>query len=342
MFGKKEPIKLDENLIKKVDDDLIVHNMPDQKRLAGNRLLEKAPVSSGFQISAPKNNFKMVGMFIIVGGFIVIGILVYISYSFIIKPASKNTIANPQQSEKVVDNKAVPIPPISIPAEVIDINATTSVVISEPIDLNVSTSTNDLGASLDVLNGQVSEEVIPLLDSDNDGLYDEEELALGLNINMDNSDLDLYTDKIELDGAYNPNGVGKLADNTALIKYDNKDFNFEILYPKNWKLKEASGDNATIFTAPDDSIIQVSVQDNSSGLNIMSWYADAFPGSALTYERIKSGATWDGVMGEDNLNFYLTDKNHQKIYIISYLPIYANRLAYPSLFKALISSIILK
>jgi hypothetical protein len=74
----------------------------------------------------------------------------------------------------------------------------------------------------------------------------------------------------------------------------------------------------------------------------MSWYADAFPGAALTYDKLKPGLNWDGVISEDNLNFYLTDKKHQKIYIISYLPIFSNRLAYPNLFSAMINSAVLK
>lgn len=344
MFRKKIKIKEDETIVKKVNQDLIVHNMPDKKRLAGNGFLEKTAVSSGgfqgAQITAPKNNFKKIGLLIIIGGFIVIGILVYLSFRFIIKPTVKNS--NAPITTQVPNDKATSTAPISAPSEAIVISASPLVATNSAVSLNFSTSSNENIPPLDALSGLTSDQVIPLLDSDSDGLYDEEEIALGTNPNSIDSDLDTYLDKTELDGGYNPNGNLKLEANPALLKYSNVAFNYEILYPKAWSFQEVASDNTVLFTAPDESIIQISVQDNPSQLGIASWFADAFPNESLTYDKLKSGATWDGVIGGDNLNFYLTDKKHTKIYIISYLPIFANRLAYPNLFKALANSIVLK
>lgn len=340
MFRKITSKKQDDSVVQKVNQDLIVHNMPDQKRLAGNGFLEKTEISSGFQVAKPKNNFKIVGLVIIIGGFIIIGAMIYLSYTFIIKPATKNNeVAISKVNQNSVNNATNTIP-VSVPSTVINISTTTLVATSSS-DLNFL-ATSSLDNSLDLLNGSTTDQIIPLLDTDNDGLYDEEELALGLNPNLADSDLDSYPDKTELDGGYNPNGQGSLEANPALVKYYNKNFNYEILYPKSWNLKEVIIDNTVIFLALDNSIVQISVQDNPSKLDIMAWYADTFPSAALTYDRLVSKTTWDGVMGEDSLNFYLTDKKHQKIYIVSYLPIFANRLAYPNLFKALINSIVLK
>lgn len=342
MFHKKVQINEDNGIIQKVDQDLIVHNMPDQKRLMGNGILPKTEVSSNFQEIKPKKNFKIVGGVIIGGGFIVIGLLIYFSYSLIIKPAAKPVVYNaPLKVDAIVD-QATNTVAVNVPVETINISTTTQAATSSIVDFNVATTSSMSSSSLDILNGASSDTAPPLLDTDNDGLYDEEEVALGTNINIADSDLDGYSDKTELEGGYNPNGPGKLVADSFLSKYANKDFNYEILYSKNWTLKEAPADNSVIFTSSDDSIIQVSVQDNSQQLGIMSWYSDAFPNSSLTYDKLKSGATWDGVSSEDNLNFYLTDKKHQKIYIISYIPFYSNRLAYPSYYKAIINSLVLK
>lgn len=341
MFYKKVPKEEeDDGLSQKVDHDLIVHNMPDQKRLAGNGLLTKTEASVGFQNPTPKNNFKKIGLLIIIGGFIVIGVLVYLSFKFIIKPATNSNVNTSEN--KQISNPVVETVPVPVPSEVIKISTTSEVATSVPIDLNISTTSVPDSSSLDTLSGSTTDQVLPLLDSDNDGLYDEEEVALDLKINSVDSDSDNYLDKTELEGNYNPNGAGKLEADSALTKYTNKESNYEILYPTLWSLKEVLVDNTVIFTAPDDSIIQVSIQDNPSHLDIMSWYADAFPTSFLTSDRLKSGVTWDGVMSEDNLNFYLSDKKNLKIYIISYLPIFSNRIAYPSLFKAMAYSIVLK
>ena len=92
MFNKKSQKKEDNGLAEKVNQDLIVHNMPDQKRILGNGFLAQSGVSSSFQVSAPKNNHKIVGAFILIGGFIVIGFLVYLSFNFIIKTGSKHNV----------------------------------------------------------------------------------------------------------------------------------------------------------------------------------------------------------------------------------------------------------
>jgi len=342
MFHRKPaPIKEDDSVVQKVNQDLIVHNMPDKKRLAGNGFLEKTAVSTGFQATAPKNNTKTVGLFIIVGGFIVISALIYLSYYFIIKPAANNNVAVTNTNQVPV-NQAPDTIPVVASSEVINISTTTEVATSSSVSLDFSATSSADIPPLDALNGSTTEEIIPLIDSDNDGLYDEEEAALGTDSNLADSDGDGYSDKTELDGGYNPNGNGKLEADLALLKYSNKDFNYSILYSKSWNLKEVALDNTVIFSALDESIIQVSVSDNSSKLGIAAWYADAFPSAVLTSNQLKTTATWDGVMGADDLNFYLTDKKKQKIYIISYLPIYSTRLAYPNLFKAMINSIVLK
>jgi len=341
MFKKKTKIiKEDNGLAQKVNQDLIVHNMPDSKRLAGHGFLEKNGADVGIRVMAPKSNFKTVGIIIIAGGFIVIGVLIYFSYSFIIKPVTKN---NNVSIPTVVDtNQATATIPVATTSAVVNVSTTTVMTTTTPSDLSALASSSDANVPLDALNGSTTDQIAPLLDSDNDGLYDEEEIALGTNPNLADTDGDTYTDLAELTSGYNPNGAGKLAADPALAKYSSKDFNYEILYPKAWDMKEVTSDNTVIFTAPDQSIIQVSVQDNSKQLSIASWYADAFSDDVLTYDRLKSGANWDGAFGSDYLNFYLTDKKHTKVYIVSYLPIFTNRLAYPNLFKALATSIILK
>jgi hypothetical protein len=49
-----------------------------------------------------------------------------------------------------------------------------------------------------------------LTDTDNDGLYDDEEEKYGTDINNSDSDGDGYSDGDEVKNGYNPNGEGKL------------------------------------------------------------------------------------------------------------------------------------
>jgi len=51
---------------------------------------------------------------------------------------------------------------------------------------------------------------------------------------------------------------------------------------------------------------------------------------------------WEGIAGDDGLNFYLTDQERQFIYVISYIPSDERRLAYPNIFQLMINSLQIK
>ncbi|MFC1617816.1 hypothetical protein ACFL2B_00885 [Patescibacteria group bacterium] len=48
-----------------------------------------------------------------------------------------------------------------------------------------------------------------VIDSDNDGLSDEEEAQYGTDPNLQDTDGDSYSDKVEIDGGFNPLGPGQ-------------------------------------------------------------------------------------------------------------------------------------
>lgn len=88
--------------------------------------------------------------------------------------------------------------------------------------------------------------------------------------------------------------------------------------------------------------MQVSVQDNSDHQSILGWYNNSFPDVTITYDKLKTTENWDGIFGKDNLNFYLTDKKRNNIYVVSYLPAVAGRLAYPNIFQLMVNSLLIK
>ncbi len=181
-------------------------------------------------------------------------------------------------------------------------------------------------------------ETPPILDADSDGLSDDEELALGTDNLLPDSDGDTYGDLSELGNGYNPTGSDKLAASTYLTKYQSQTGKYEIYYPKAWTLKSLNNDYATIISAPDNSLMQISVQGNPKIQNISSWYDSTFSLETPSTNRVQKGNGWEGVMGEDNLNFYLTDTDRENIYIISYIPALSDRLAYPNIFEMIINS----
>jgi hypothetical protein len=341
--NKTEKIDNDQEVIAKVNQDLLVRNMPSLKRL-NSAPVSAAPLESGGELlsglSKPKHNFKAVGVFIIFGGLVLIGGLVYASYIFIIKPQATNTLITTttqpiQKTSSIVDtigtNRGTGTDEVSV--------ATTSVVATvTPITLDLATSSASSTINGDVTNNQVAS-ATPIMDSDNDGLNDEEEKILGTDPQVADSNNNGYTDLVEINNGYNPVVSGKLNTNTNLAEYSNKTFGYKILYPKAWNVSVLNNDATTIFTASDNSIIQISIQDNSDKQGILGWYGSTFPDETITYDKLKSTDSWEGIWGSDNINFYLTDKAKKNIYVISFISPITGRVAYPNIYKLMINSL---
>jgi len=265
-----------------------------------------------------------------------------LSYIFIIKPAANSKLSPasvvnaPTSSISTttdVSNSATEIAPI-----ILDNATTTALATTTAMILDLATSTT----STTIDNNQTTTEAAPLIDSDNDGLNDEEEAVFGTNPNLADTNNNTYNDLTEILNNYNPIGSGKLSVDPALTVFVSKILGYSVLAPKNWPVKSLNNDNTVLFNAPDDSLIQISLQDNTSKQSILSWYNDAFPDDSVTYDRLKSTATWDGVMAADGFNFYLTDKKRKSVFIISYIPAVDSRVAYPTVFKMIIDSLTLK
>lgn len=323
-------------------DDLIVHNMPNPEKLRGNASKHDRIPSSFNSVTAPKNNFKSVGLFIIIGGFIFIVGLAYLSYRFIISPTAEQNnppIASaPAKTETAATNS--PSQAAVIVPNITDVSTLTPNI----LDLSVATSAAETAETLmnEESTGKNINDLPPLIDKDLDGLNDNEELLLGTNPEATDSNGNSYPDLTEVDNNYNPAGSGRLSANDNLVKYVNSVVGYEILYPKSWSLKSLNNEATVVLTMADDSLIQISAQDNPDKAGILSWYENSFPGVTVTYNKLKNTDSWDGVMGEDNLNFYLTDKKHNNILAISYVPAVNNYIVYPNIFKLIIASLLIK
>jgi hypothetical protein len=250
----------------------------------------------------------------------------------------ESAINVPILSTKIADN--VSSSPAAITPVTLDNATTTSVATSVATILDLATSTASSTPGGDLSNPAT--ESAPLLDSDNDGLNNEEEAAFGSNPNLADTNNNTYDDLTEISNNYNPIGSGKLSADSSLTTFVSQILGYSLLVPKNWPAKSLNNDNTVLFTASDGSLIQVSLQDNTNKQSILSWYGDFFPDDAVTYDRLKSTPTWDGVMAADGFNFYLTDKKRKSVYIISYIPAVDDRVAYPNVFKMMINSLELK
>ena len=341
MFSKKNKTEQAPELAISADQDLIVHNMPKAAKLNGSYAVDikssafsngnnPISVASDREFGQKENNFKTIGLIIMISGVVVIGLLVYLSYRFIIAPTANNQDNQVPATENISPATNTPL---LVPVE----EATSTDLSAAPVTnvdsaVNIVTSTPELADSLSLL----------FLDSDNDGLNDNEENLLGTSPGSADSDNDSYSDTAELASFYNPIGEGKINLDANLLDYNNPNFNYNVLYPKTWTTQLLNEGATLIFTTLDNSLVQISVQENSEAMGILNWYGETFPDATVTYDQIKSADTWEGVMGENGLNYYLTDKKRANIFVISYIPAVESRIAYPNIFQLIINSMTIK
>jgi hypothetical protein len=337
MLGKtNKKTNIDEATTAKVNQELIVHNMP----IHSFAKVSPATTISGSQFlsaNGKQNNHQTVGIIIVSLGILLVGALIYLSYRFIIKPAAQTPVV-----ATTTMTTQTPVAVVETPAPLVATStaSTTAIMEIEPSVVDLINNSNNLATSTasSTTPETIPVETPPLLDTDADGLTDDEEIALGTNISLPDSDGDSYGDLSELGSGYNPGGPDKLSASSYLTKYQNQTGKYEIYYPASWTLKSLNNDYATLISAPDNSLMQISLQDNPNIQSISAWYGATFPEETLSSNRLQKGIGWEGIMGEDGLNFYLTDTNRENIYIISYIPALSDRLAYPNIFKMIINS----
>lgn len=339
MFGKKVEKSDDSKLLdeksalleEKISQNIIVHKMPKNYKAGTFSYDEYFNREAGSSVSKDEGATKAhvkgrkTGIIIMVVGFVVIGLLVYGAFSYIKNPGQFNILSlfPKKDSTPVVETPITPIvqAPVVIPSSTFEIVTTTEEIV---------TSTPEVTSTPIIIP-------VVIADADSDGLSDQEEAILGTNANTVDSDGDTYNDLSELIGAYNPAGSGKLVDNANIRKYTNTGYKYSVLYPKNWKLDLVDKGSSVIFTAADQSFIQVVTQTNERKMDIKNWYETEFSVAALDSQLVKYN-NWDGVRSADGLIVYLTDKSFKNIYIMSYTPISDQALSYRNLFEAMIRS----
>ncbi len=113
----------------------------------------------------------------------------------------------------------------------------------------------------------------PAIDSDHDGLTDEEEVLYGTDKNKRDTDADGYTDGDEVANLYNPlkPGHAKIYDSRLVVTYVNNRYHYNLIYPAVWQIKD-DGDSV-IFQDKNGEFIQVLVVKDEQNYNtVLDWY----------------------------------------------------------------------
>ena len=175
-------------------------------------------------------------------------------------------------------------------------------------------------------------------DSDGDGLTDKEENIFGSDANNSDGDGDGYTDLSEIMNLYNPAGGGKLEDSSAVKKYMNAAYGYNLIYPSGWQASNVGGDDSVIFKSSDNHFVQVISQTNTNKQSIDEWYKQQFNVSDINNLKRVAGNNWQGIKNDDGLTVYLTDDEKIYIYTITYNFGGQNILEYKNIFEMMIKS----
>jgi len=214
--------------------------------------------------------------------------------------------------------------------------------------LNVNSNTNTTLLNTNEASNTNAIEIPSILegsiDSDKDGLTDNEEELYTTELKMPDTDGDGYLDGQEVKDGYNPKVAGnsKLADSGLVNTYPNDVFKYKILYPASWLAKPTDASlRSVVFQSATGEYIQVMVEDNQGSGSVMEWFLKQSPTSDPN--RLKSFTSRSGLSGvisEDGLTYYLADPNDlSKIYILTYNIGTKTELSYLTTFEMMIGSL---
>lgn len=316
----------------------------ETKKVAPEITLDIHRMPKGYKIGrfesnkgSGRNSSKKTGGLIIALGLVLILFLAYLIFSYISQPnfswldslklpKLKQPIATttdiiPKDNESQNQNQS----PEEIPA--------TS---SETMELPEDESDQPEEDEADSEDIKEEEPVFVLLDSDGDGLSDDEEFILDTDFLQADSDGDTFNDGLEVGNLYNPIGDGPINNNVNIVSYQNKAFAYSILHPNVWARSVSSDESSLVLSIDNDAYIQILVEANYNYLSIKDWYTDRF----LTMpdnEKMVSHNQWDGLYSSDDLALYLTDKERKNVYTILYNTT-AGQVKYQNIFSLIINS----
>ncbi|MEY4744139.1 MAG: hypothetical protein RL272_84 [Candidatus Parcubacteria bacterium] len=164
-------------------------------------------------------------------------------------------------------------------------------------------------------------EPTPGLDSDSDGLTDEEEKnVFGTNPFDPNTDKDSYVDLNEALNLFDPAkpSPAMLKDSSQIAVYSNAAQNYVIFRPAAWSVRESDDTKKEVFfDGPSGEFVEVLVQSKEKAQSIMDWYLAQSPGvTSSQVEPYKTRQGYDAVMSPDRFTAYVDGGD--RVYVVTY------------------------
>ncbi|MFH1745097.1 MAG: hypothetical protein ABH881_02940 [bacterium] len=340
---KKEDSKLGHGeFVKREDDvdikDVVVHTMP--KRFLNFR--------------TATNKAKSEGIFIIAGGVLILAVILVGAYFFLFKKQNmgllktKNEIIV-EEEKRTEDNFIQTIPEdknvieqeedsgilsnVDTVDETIEEENTTGDIEKIIINSESASSTNSEEEVQEENTSQI------VLDADQDGLGDKEESIFGTRSDLEDSDLDSYSDLTEVLALYNPDGAEKIMVNSGIERYENTAYGYYLYYPKDWSINNVGGVSSIMFNTQDGQFIQVVAGQNTEGRMLDDWYREQFSVTEIKDSQMLVKNGWTAIQNEDGLTVYLTSDKSDRIFTLFYNTGENSNLYYENIFKMMFNSL---
>jgi len=313
-----------------------IHTMPMDYYTGGKtgniaKAVQPSMQSPGQMAPAAGGRKKLLNIAIVIVLIIVVGVSVYLLYASYQTPANNQNVVNVEQPAVVVDQ----------PAVVTDQPAVVDADVPPPVDMPADQPTPE------VLNfdpsklSEVSLALMASLDKDKDGLTDAEEAIIGTDQNINDTDKDTYRDGDEMKNFYDPLKTGgvRLNDSAFVAAYENTNYGYKLLYPKNWLASPLNVNDPTevMFTSKGNEFVNVFVDTKGTAQTLDDWYLEKAPTVVAT--QLKKYQNYKKVMvleSPDGFTAYVASTD--KVFIINYNIGLNQEASFPGLFAMMVNS----
>lgn len=320
----KRAVKVKEELAKnpteeQVQQDFVTRNMPDFSRLSSQTFASSVntPSANKGKIDIPKKeNHQKVGVVIIILGIIFVLVLIYLGYLYFIKPNLASPESEVIYTQETVEQNNEESKAGEVILEDKNINTEEPIIVTTTPEILEEDEELVMPEELPIVSNVIT---VSKVDSDADGLTDDEETIIGTDLNRADTDGDGYLDLAEIKSGYNPLvPAEKLSESAAIYNYQ-IDSLATVIYPTSWEVVENESNNMVMFADDDRAFIQILYQENPQKLTPNSWFADQFAG--LKPGESISGDSWEGFFSQDGLSAYIFNKDFSKVYNFSCSPL---------------------
>lgn len=188
----------------------------------------------------------------------------------------------------------------------------------------------------------------PSLDSDQDGLTDEEEVIFATGQAVPDTDGDSFLDGAEVVNLYDPASSGAFLDISSNVKIaQNVQFGYQFLTPLNWTTvnETPSGESFLIKPLTGTESMRITIYENPEQLTVSNWLQSQVELNNLTqFLPFSNEAGFTGVKSTDNLFFVATiddggPGSRALMFVMEYQRGGATQIKYPSVWQMIVNSL---